>query len=200
MTKNIELPAPQKDLDFPLMRALEIRRSIRKWADDSLSDQELSNLLWAACGITKEETKSSKSRRTAPSGCNSQSIKVYIALKKGLFLYNEKRHQLVQILSEDIREHIGSQKMLHAAPAALVYVSDYSKMKTFLFRNDEQRWFLSALDNGFIGQNVYLYCAAAKLGSVFIALLDREKLHEIMGLGEREKVICAQMVGKLPGA
>ena len=73
-------------------------------------------------------------------------------------------------------------------------------MKTFLFRNDEQRGYISALDNGFIGQNAYLYCAAAQLGSVFIALLDREKLHKIMGLGEREKIICAQMVGKLLGA
>lgn len=200
MTKKIELPAPQKDLEFPLMKALEIRRSIRRWADESLSDQELSNLLWAACGITKEETKNSKSRRTAPSGCNSQSIKVYVALEKGLFLYDEKQNQLVQILSEDIRKQIGSQKMLHAAPAALIYVSDYSKMKTFLFRNDEQRWFISALDNGFIGQNVYLYCAAAQLGSVFIALVKRDNLHQIMGLGEHEKIICAQMVGKLPGA
>jgi len=192
-----ELPVPQMDLDFPLMKALESRRSVRRWADESLSDQEISNLLWAACGITKKETKRTKSKRTAPSACNSQSIKIYIALKEGLFLYDEKQYQLIQILSKDIRKYVGTQKMMHAAPAALIYVSDFSKMKTFLFRNDEQRGYISGIDCGFIGQNVYLYCTAAKLGSVFVALVKRDNLRQIMDLGESEHIICAQMVGKL---
>ena len=80
-TENtIKLPTPQKDLQFPLMKALGKRRSIRKWKNDALSDQELSNLLWAACGITKEETSKSKSRRTAPSASNSQAIKIYVTM------------------------------------------------------------------------------------------------------------------------
>ena len=95
MSNLIVLPAPQKDLDFPLMRALENSKSIRKWKDEPLSDQELSNLLWAACGITKETTKTAKSKRTAPSACNSQEIRVYVATRDGLFLYDEVNHQLV---------------------------------------------------------------------------------------------------------
>ena len=54
MANTIKLPMPQKDLAFPLMKALERRRSIRKWTDEPLLEQELSNLLWAACGITKK--------------------------------------------------------------------------------------------------------------------------------------------------
>lgn len=45
MTKIIKLPKPQKDLDFPFMKALEQRSSKREWKDCSISDQELSNLL-----------------------------------------------------------------------------------------------------------------------------------------------------------
>jgi len=190
-----ELPIPQKDLDFPLMKALENRRSIRKWTDESLSKQELSNLLWSACGITKEETKRSKSKRTAPSACNSQAIKIYVAMKKGLFLYDEKNHQLIQILSKDIREQIGTQKMMHSAPVGLIYVSDFSKMKSFLFRENRQRWFVSAADTGFISQNVYLYCASRKLSTVVLGLVNRKKLHETMDLKEHEKVIYTQVVG-----
>jgi hypothetical protein len=52
MTYVVKLPEPQINLDFPLMKALEKRRSIRKWKDAPISEQELSNLLWAACGIT----------------------------------------------------------------------------------------------------------------------------------------------------
>jgi SagB-type dehydrogenase family enzyme len=196
MANTIKLPIPQKDLDFPLMKALEKRRSTRKWKDEPLSDQELSNLLWAACGVTKEETKRSKSKRTAPSACNSQEIRIYVAMKNGLFLYDEKDHQLVQILSKDIRENIGTQKMMRSAPVGLIYVSDYSKMTNFLFRDDEQRWFFSGTDVGFISQNVYLYCAAAKLNTVVLGLVNRDKLHEFMRLKEREKVVYTQVVGK----
>ncbi|MDY7029460.1 MAG: nitroreductase family protein [Spirochaetota bacterium] len=70
MPEKIKLPPPQKDMDFPLMKALGLRRSKRKWKDEPVPIQDLSNLLWAACGITREETKSSKSRRTAPSATN----------------------------------------------------------------------------------------------------------------------------------
>jgi SagB-type dehydrogenase family enzyme len=196
MANTIKLPIPQKDLDFPLMKALEKRRSKRKWKNEPLSDQELSNLLWAACGITKEETNRSKSKRAAPSACNSQEIRIYVAMKTGLFLYDEKDHQLVQILSKDIRENIGTQKMMHSAPVGLIYVSDYSKMTNFLFRDDDRRWFMSGTDTGFISQNVYLYCAAAKLNTVVLGLVNRDKLHEIMRLKEREKVVYTQVVGK----
>ena len=86
---NIKLPEPQKNLEFPLMKALEIRRTIRKWSDLPIEEQDLSNLLWAACGITKHKTGKEKSKRTAPSACNSQEIRVYTLMKQGVFLYHE---------------------------------------------------------------------------------------------------------------
>jgi SagB-type dehydrogenase family enzyme len=196
MVNTIKLPTPQKDLDFPLMKALEKRRTERKWKDDSLSAQELSNLLWAACGITKEKTTKSKSKRTAPSASNSQEIKIYVAMKEGLFLYDEKNHQMIQVLSKDIRENIGTQKMMRSAPVGLIYVSDYSKMKLYLAKDENRKWFVSGTDTGFISQNVYLYCTAANLSTVILGLVNRDKLHEIMGLKEYEKVVYTQVVGK----
>jgi len=197
MTSLIQLPPPQKDLAFPLMRALEQRRTKRKWKDSPLSNQELSNLLWAACGITKEKTNKLKSKRTAPSATNSQAIKVYLALENGLFLYNETEHALLHLSKADIRRHIGSQKMMHSAPLGLIYVSDYSKMKTYLSKKDEGRkWFVSGTETGFISQNVYLYCASANLNTAIIGLVNREKLQEIMNLPKHEKVVYTQAVGK----
>jgi len=178
------------------MKALEKRRSTRKWKKTPLSKQELSNLLWAACGITKEETNNSKSKRTAPSAHNWQEIKVYVAMKKGLFLYDEKSHQLIQILAKDIREDIGTQKMMHTAPVGLIYVSDYSKLSSSFAKDDDEKWFLTGTDAGFVSQNVYLYCAAAKLSTVVLGWINRDKLHKIMGLKEHEKVVYTQVVGK----
>lgn len=196
MANIIKLPAPQKDLNFPLMKAIELRRTKRKWQTSNLSEQHISNILWAACGITHKETKRSKSRRTVPSACNSQEIKVYIALPEGVFLYDEKCHQLVEILREDIREHIGTQKMMRSAPLGLIYVSDFTKLKTFLFKDENRKWFTSTADTGFISQNVYLYCAATNLNTALLSLVDREKLHQIIGLKENEKIVYTQVVGE----
>ena len=96
MNHILKLPEPQKELDFPLMKAFEKRRSIRKWEDTPISEQELSNLLWAACGITKNKYGNVKSKRTAPSACNSQEIRVYVLMQKGVFLYNEENHELIK--------------------------------------------------------------------------------------------------------
>lgn len=161
-----------------------------------LSNQELSNLLWAACGITKEETKRSKSRRTAPSASNSQAIKVYVAMERGLFLYDEKEHHLIQLSYQDIRKNIGTQKMMHAAPIGLIYVSDFSKLKNYLGSDDNRKWFVSGTDTAFISQNVYLHCTAADLNTVVLGFVNRDKLQEIMGLKECEKVVYTQVVGK----
>lgn len=196
MTDIIKLPNPQKNLEFPLMKAVELRRTKRKWNKSNLSEQEISNLLWVACGITHKESKHSKSRRTTPSACNSQEIKVYIALHNGLFLYDEKNHQMVRVLSQDIRENIGTQKMMRSAPVGLIYVSDFSKMKTFLFKDDIRKWFTSTADVGFISQNVYLYCAAANMSTALLSLVNRDKLHMIIGLSENERVVFTQVVGR----
>jgi SagB-type dehydrogenase family enzyme len=196
MPDIIKLPLPQKSFDFPLIKALEMRRSKRKWGNEPLSIQEISNILWCACGITQVETPRSKSKRTAPSVTNSQSIKIYVALENGLFLYEEKHHHLVLVLEDDIRNNIGTQKMMHSAPVCLIYVADFLKMKSYLAKDINRKWFVSGTDTGFISQNVYLYCAAANLSTVILGLINRDKLHEIMHLSESENVIYSQVIGK----
>lgn len=196
METALTLPPPQKDLEFPLMKALQLRRTRRKRDNSSLSDQELSNLLWAACGITMEETSRNKSKRTVPSARNSQTITVYVALCSGLFRYEEKTHNLIPILSLDIREHISAQKMMKSAPVGLIYVSDYSKLKGYVGTDDNRKLFVSGTEIGFISQNVYLYCASANLNTAVIGLVNRDKLHDIMNLKDYEKVLYTQAVGR----
>jgi len=195
MKKTIKLPDPQKDLDFPLMKALEERRTKRKWKDEPLSNQELSNLLWAGCGITKKKYGNVKSKRTAPSGCNSQEIRVYVIMKKGVFLYNEDKHELIEIIAKDIRKNIGTQKMMKSAPMGLVFVADLSRMKSPFLRNKEAQRFCAWVDTGYVSQNIYLFCAASGLGTVVLSLVDRDKLHNLMNLKEHEKIVLTQVVG-----
>lgn len=192
----ISLPAPELELEFPLMKALQKRRTIRSWNNEELSLQEISNLLWAACGISLPATEATKAKRTAPSGKNTQSIKVYVALKSGLYLFDEKQHQLVLIHGKDIRNHIGNQPIMQTAPLGLIFVCDYNKLEKYPDADDKKLWFIAGTDTAFISQNVYLYCAAANYSTVLLGSINREKLHEVMELKNHEKVVYTQVVGK----
>lgn len=196
MSKIIKLLEPEKNLEFPLMKALLFRRTKRKWSQENLLLQEVSNLLWCACGINQTETKKSKSKRTSPSATNSQIISLYITLDSGLYKYDEKSHSLVSIFEKDIREHLGTQKMMKSAPLGIVFVSDYSKMKTYMKGDPNKQWFVSGTECGCISQNIYLYCAAANLNTALLGLVNRENLHQVMGLAEHQKIVYTQAVGK----
>ena len=195
MGDMITLRAPQKELDFRLMKALEMRRSTRKWKNEPLSDQDLSNLLWAAGGQTREPKGRTKSKRTTPSACNAQEIRVYVLKEDGVFHYHEDGHALEQIHSKDVREFIGTQKMMKCAPMGLVFVADLSRMTSPLFRSEETKQFFAWLDTGYISQNVYMYCAASGMGTVSLGLVNRDLLGEKMCLKEDEKIVLTQVVG-----
>ncbi len=197
MENTIKLPAPKKDLAFPLMQAFEKRRSIRKWQNTPISQEDLSNLLWAACGVTKEKYGKVKHKRTAPSACNSQEIRIYVLSPDGAFLYNEEDHALEIIHSEDIRENIGKQKMMKSAPLGLVFVADLSRMTSPFMRSEEAKRFSAWVDTGFVSQNVYLYCTAANMGTVALMLIDRNILSKKLNLQDHEKIVMTQAVGYL---
>ncbi len=84
----INLPAPRQSGGKPLCVALKDRRSEREFRSELLSLQMLSNLLWAAFGITHAD-----GRRTAPSARNWQEIDIYVAMKSGPYLYHARAHR-----------------------------------------------------------------------------------------------------------
>ena len=186
--KPIQLPAPQLDKGKTLMQALMERKSSRSFSANKLSTSILSNMLWAACGINRPES----GHRTQPSAMNWQEIDVYVATSEGLFLYAPKEHSLKPVLNMDIRSLTGKQPFVNEAPVDLIYVADYSKMGG---ANAEERIFYSAVDTGFISENVYLYCASEGLATVVRGLINREALADAMKLRINQKIILAQTVG-----
>ncbi|MBI9009525.1 MAG: nitroreductase family protein [Tenericutes bacterium] len=194
--KDITLPNPELNFDFPLMRALEQRRTKRKWLDETLSFQTISNLLWAGCGETLKKTKRSKNRRTIPSGCNVQSVSLFVALDSGVYRYIESEHKLRFINDQDVRNNLGTQQMMKSAPFGLIYVGDFSKKIGIIKTDDNQKMFLAATESGAISQNIYLYCTAAGLNTVMIGLVDRELLRELIDLSENQIIVYTQIVGK----
>jgi len=186
--KEIRLPTPQMDGGKPLMQALRDRHSSREFSTDELPLQVLSNLLWAGFGINRPDS----GKRTAPSAVNWQNIDIYVAMSKGLFLYNAKENVLKLVLAEDIRAATGTQAFVKDVPLNLVYVADFSKIPR---QTEEIKSFYSAAHTGFISQNVYLYCASEGLATVVRGLIDREAMAAVMKLRPEQKVMFAQSVG-----
>ena len=124
--KPIQLPAPKLETGKSLVQALTDRKSQREFSSGALSQQILSNLLWAAWGINRQD----KDKRTAPSSFNRQELDVYVTTSDGAYRYDPKGNALVPVASGDIRALTGTQSYFKDAAINLVYVSDLSKMGT----------------------------------------------------------------------
>lgn len=184
----IKLPEPNKDGGMPLMQAINERQSGRNFIDKDLSQQQLSDLFWAAYGINRPET----GKHTIPTSRNRQDIEVYITTRDGVFLYNPEEHALIQISGQDQREKAGTQDFVKVAAVNLIYVSDFDKLGD---SPDNIKTMTAASHCGFIGQNVYLYCASEGLISVFRAMIDKDKAAELLQLEGNKHIIYSQSVG-----
>ena len=187
-TSVIGLPQPRTDGGMPLMQALRLRRSIREYADRPLMMQVLSDLLWAAFGVNRP----APGDRTAPYWRHVMVIDVYAAMADGTWLYDPKRHALVPHSRADIRAKTGLQDFVGTAPLNLVYVAHGDRMQGI---SAEERRLYASVDTGFIGQNVYLFCASEGLATVFRAAIDYRGLADAMQLGSGQFVTFAQTVG-----
>lgn len=186
--KAIQLVKPQMDSGRLLMHVLKDRKSSREFSNRKLPIRVLSNLLWSACGVNRPDS----GKRTAPSAKNWQEVDVYVATEKGLYLYDEDKHRLNPVLAQDIRTLTGSQSYVKDAPINLIYVADYGRMENAA--NDVKDLY-SAVDTGFISQNVYLYCASEGLATVSRGTMDRTALSHAMKLRPEQRIILAQSVG-----
>ena len=182
------LPSPSTGNGGSLLSALKNRKSTRSFSSQPLSQQMMSDLLWAAFGVNRPDI----GFRTAPSPMNTQEIEIYVATANGLYLYDANFHQLVQLKNDDIRSFCGKQGFVANAALNLIYVADFSKLGD---RNDDKKLFYAAADTGFISQNVYLFCAAFGLGTVVRDWIDRQVLAEKISLRKEQRIILAQTVG-----
>lgn len=187
----ISLPRPDIQGGMPLMQALAYRQSRREFDPSPLSDQTLSELLWAAAGINRDE----HTGRTFPSAMNGQEVDVYVALPAGVYRYQAATHSLLLTRAVDVRRVTGYQDFVDTAPLDLVLVADHSRMKLV---PAAQRESYASVCAGAIAQNVYLYCASARLSTVIRAWVDRTALAQAMGLSNEQQVLLSQTVGQ-PG-
>ena len=186
MSQNTEmkLPAPQKTGGMPLMAALSKRATNRSLDPArSLSDQQLSNLLWAAWGINRPD-----GRRTAASAMNRQEIDLYLVGRKAAYLYDAKEHSLKLVAEGDHRSEVSSQDFAKNGDWIVIFAADYDTMGG----GNEA---IAGIDAGLIAQNIYLYGASEGLGIVVHASVDRDTISKVLKLRPAQHIMIAQTVG-----
>ena len=183
MTLNSEvLPKPNTEGGMPLMESIAQRKSHRDMsANGTVSKQQLSDMLWAAWGITHE------GKRTVATAMNRQELSIYVVTPEGASLYDAAANTLEKVTDTDLRPLAGMQKFATDCPLNIVFVTD-----TDLQPDATMQGYAA----GAASQNVYLYCASQGLKTVVRASFARDELHKALQLPANKRVIFVQTVGK----
>ncbi len=195
VTQTIKLPKPNLKSNFSLEQALAERRSTRNYTDDPLTLAEVSQLLWAAQGVTDSKT----GHRTAPSAMAKYPLELYVAaaqvkgLPAGLYHYQPTEHQLVLVKSGDVRTDLSTQPSVTTAPAVFLFTGDYERIGTRF--GDRSKIFMY-LETGHAAQNLCLQATALHLGTVTVGGFDPVILKKSLSLPDKEEALYLLPVGK----
>lgn len=188
MDSSIKLPDPVRQRPTSLEDALNRRRSIRKYSSEPVKLGEVSQLLWAAQGITDPS-----GLRTAPSAGALYPLEVYLISSKvdglgaGIYRYDPQRHSLTRIVGGDQRRALYDaalrQEAILDAPI-VVLISGVYERTTKKYGERGRRYV--HMEVGHAAQNLCLQATTLKLGSVVIGAFHDEEVKKVMRLQSEE--------------
>lgn len=191
--QDIILPRPDtKESTMTVTEALRTRHSVRNFESTPLTTQQLSNLCWAAFGMTRDDN-----HRTAPTAMNRQEIRLFIFTTDGVYEYEAKKNILIKKSTGDKRNLVAgttsrSQDFVLQAPVSLVIVIDFD-----LFgMNDERAKMMGCVDAGNVSENINIYCQSVGLATVPRATMDVDGIKKLLNLSNNQLPIMNNPVGK----
>lgn len=203
----IQLPEPRFDSDFSIEKVMLKRRSHRNFVKSALSLEDLSQVLWAAYGITKADKSRDIFRggfRTAPSAGATFPLEVYAivgnvkSIEPGVYRYISDGHKLALEIQEDIRSELANaalnQEMIADAPASLFLSAIFER--TMQRYGDRGRERYVCMEIGHVAQNVYLQVEALGLGTCAIGAFNDNKVTEVMQLPDKEEPLYIMPIGR----
>lgn len=192
----MKLPKAKFSSRTSLEEALFNRRSVRAYTKDSLTIEEIGQLLWAAQGVTVEW-----GGRTAPSAGALYPLEVYLlageieGLEPGLYHYDPADHSISQRKAKDLRGEVTeaslNQDQILKAPATLIIAAVYERT-TRKYGERGVRYVHQEV--GSVCQNIHLQAESLNLGTVWIGAFDDQEVKEALGIAEEPVAIMP--VGK----
>ena len=196
---RITLPEPKYNSEISVEEAILNRRSIRDYTSQSLTLQDISQLLWAAQGITNPS-----SFRAAPSAGATYPLEIYIlvgdleGVAGGIYRYKPHQHELVKVLDGEQREALAdaalNQQFITKAPLNIVITAIYERTTN---RYGERGIRYVHMEAGHTAQNVYLQAVALNLGTVVVGAFNNNRVANILALPDNEVPLYIMPVGRI---
>jgi len=194
----VRLPQPRFEGPISLEQTLLTRRSVRTLSRDPLTVDDLTQLLWAAQGITHPQ-----GYRSAPSAGALYPLELYavvgrvVGLAAGLYRYQEREHALAPKSDRDLRLELSAaaldQRPVERAPVSFLLTAVYARMTAKYGRRGVRYVDMEA---GHAAQNLCLQAVALDLKSVVIGAFQDEAVKQVARLPADEEPLYLVPVGK----
>jgi SagB-type dehydrogenase family enzyme len=182
----INLPAPVPQGTMSVEQALKSRRSIRRFANKPLTQNQLSQLLWAAYGVTDP-----RGLKSAPSAGALYPLDIYAVvgdrqvsdLAAGVYHYLPDKQALEPGRLGDLRSAVAraslSQTWMAEAPILLVITGEYRRCQV---KYGERGVKYTQMESGHVGQNIFLQAEALGLGAGIVGAFENAAVTQALGL------------------
>jgi len=190
------LPTPRLTGKMSLEDVVKKRRSRRSFRDVSLRMDQLSQILWAAQGITEGL------KRAAPSAGATYPLDLYVVagkveeLETGVYHYDSSNHSVSLHAEEDLRTDLAracaAQGFIADAPVSIVITAEYERTTQ---RYGEKGIRYVHIEVGHVGQNIYLQAEALGLGTVAIGAFYDDEIAKLLRLPEEHQPLYVMPVG-----
>lgn len=198
--ERVKLPSPVLDSGTSIEKALLKRRSVREYGHEPLTLPEISQLLWAAQGVTERK----EGLRAAPSAGALYPLEVYLVagdvdgIEQGVYKYKPHGHELVKVVEGDKRMDIYRaslyQEPVKDAPALIVISAIYQRTT---IKYGERGIRYVHMEVGHAAENVYLQAVALNLGTVVVGAFHDEDVRKALNMPKDETPLYVMPVGRL---
>ncbi len=188
---TVQLPDPDIEGSLTLEECLTARRSCREFGDRAMTLQEVSQILWAAQGITADW-----GARTAPSAGGLFPIRLFLAvenvdgLDNGAWEYLPDSHSLRQSVEGDLLQDLATAAVSQdwmATGSAMLVISAIPEITEARYRDRSMRYIDAEV--GAICQNVYLMCETLGLGTTAVGAMNDEDAADIVGTSNTVRLL-----------
>jgi SagB-type dehydrogenase family enzyme len=195
---TIALPPPAYESETSIEQALLERRSVREYGTEPLTLAEVSQLLWAAQGITHP-----RGLRTAPSAGGLYPLEIFLVagevtdLGAGVYRYEPEGHELRLVLEGDHRQELSraalNQSAVLDAPAVIVIAAIYERTTV---KYGERGVQYIHIEVGCASENIALQAVSLDLGTVVIGAFRDDQVREVLQMGVNERPLGLMPVGR----
>jgi SagB-type dehydrogenase family enzyme len=198
--ETMTLPPPRTQGRMSLESTIKKRRTVRSFSSAPLTLDQVSQLLWAAQGITEEMGF----KRAAPSAGALYPMDLYAVvgtggveeLSAGIYHYGPRDHVLSLVSEGDLRNGVAkaalSQMWIARPPLDLVITAEYARAAV-KYGSRAERY--AMIEAGHIGQNIFLQAEALGLGAGIVGAFHDEDLIRVMGIPKDHAPLLIMPVG-----